>query len=195
LCATFDRTERRQPMNFDPRTLLTTRNWFSSSVGYHGNGRAEFVNPSAVVEGPVTVFVMESGRVHVEMDVERVSPAQPAVDWATNLNTSPNPTCERLLVRCADGEFSATHAMATGTTMWLKGEPNASAHLSLSPLQSEFVSFSTGEPAYWVLPLLNFLAYFIPSPPTLWQHPLRSRPVQSLPSNLTPEELTRRKSM
>jgi hypothetical protein len=176
-------------ISFDPRTLIVSRNWLPRPVGYHGDGRAEFLNPSEVAEGRVTVLVEESGRVLAEMDVAWLSSGQSVVEWAADLQARGDRICERQVVRCEDGEYSAIGAI--GTTMWIVGCPNANAQLRFFPAQSEFVSLRRGEAAYWILPLLNFLADFVPSPTTLNRRPLRLRQVQTIPSGLSSEDVAK----
>ncbi len=133
----------------------------------------------------------ESGRVHAEMDLARASSGQSVVEWAADLQARGDRICERLVVQCEHGEYSAIGAIVTGTTMWIVGRPSASAQLRFSPVQSEFASAGPGEAVYWILPLLNFLGDFVASGPALNRHPLRLRQVQDIPPGLDPEDQAR----
>lgn len=61
-------------MSFDIDVVTPVpQNWFSTSVDYAGQGRAEF-GSRWIVEGPVTVHYDEFGESSIEMEVQQVTP-------------------------------------------------------------------------------------------------------------------------
>ncbi|MGH2585591.1 MAG: hypothetical protein ACRDJE_11815, partial [Dehalococcoidia bacterium] len=190
------------------RFAPTVSTWFDAAVEFRGAGRAEFLNPPGVVEGPVTVRFDELGHESIEMQVEHVecdrelrfgaeqflSGGEPvrAEDggWSITYSTKQN-TCTSLRVLTDEGVFSSVRDNITfKTTMadMLSGEPNV--RIQFRCPNTIYTPAKAGPADSWVLPLINFTADIYDRHPSLARHPLPIYPVPSIPTDLSsPQDL------
>jgi hypothetical protein len=172
--------------------------WFVPTAIYEGQGRAEFADPTGIVEGHTIVRFDSEGNGHVEMSIETVAPAQPlkygtmqffngepeilgeAATWSSNRKDS-NP-CTKLTVSTAEGEFISTEVPFYNTGFW----GNTSIRFYLH--RSWFDCSSAGEATCWVLPLSNFLSDFMEHNVELDRHPLRIYPTPIVPPAQTEQD-------
>lgn len=179
---------------FEPKL----NNWFSTVIEYQGYGRAEFLDPHGVVEGPTTIRFDEFGESTVEMTVENMKVKQPlrfglmqlfsgerdagdSLTLGSNMHSNP---CVKLSVQTSGGEFSATRDLHYSH----KWNSNGESWISFSLLRSQF-DVSNGVVArYWVLPLANFVSNFRPQH---GDHPLRFYSIPSIPDGLAEQDQVR----
>jgi hypothetical protein len=163
--------------------------WFSTRVTYDGIGRAEFLDPSGFVEGPVSVHFDEFGESSVEMTVERIQTDQPLQLGLMELFSGSKPVrtndgvsigigglqnpCTKLTVSSRDGTFTATEGLQYGFGIHLEERGANPTTLSFHPLRSQFECLEVSRARYWVLPLSNFISRFPIYHPDIDSHPLR----------------------
>jgi hypothetical protein len=187
------------PKDFAPRSS----GWFSSEVEYVGCGRAYFAAPRGSIAGPATVSVDEAGRVNVRMVPEagsltsddpaphgmrgflggegyarEVSPGMTTIDLEAR-----NP-CDTLEVATPLGTFVTDDVAHYGTRSVMGTGEVTEANFAVG--LSRFEAASQGEPAYWVLPLANFLSDCGQGHLDLDRHPLRVFPAPEVPEEVTP---------
>jgi hypothetical protein len=188
-------------MTFDPENIpLTLNDWFSTEVVYEGRGRAEFLDPSGVAEGPARVQINENGSSSIKLNVETVEADEALRLGVLQFFSGQKPvegsgwvgigggggeatnTCTRLMVTTPQGVFSAAEGIRYGYSV---GMGDTSAELTFHMLRSQFDAVGERRPKYWVLPLSNFLSKFVMSHPTLDRHPLRFYPTAIIPEGLS----------
>jgi hypothetical protein len=177
--------------------------WFSPTLEYVGRCTAEFSAPRGSVEGPATVSVDESGNVSVEMFPEPAS-----------LRTE-CPFRFGLLSYFGGNDFVKEHSAGVSTLDPLAENPCTELKVStphgtfrtddilyrftegvITTGEVQKVIFTVGlsmfdaedarSPAYWVLPLTNFLSECRQSlPDALDRHPLRIFPTPEVPDEIT----------
>lgn len=167
------------------------KDWFSPNLEYEGQGRAEFLDPEGVIEGPTRIKFDEFGESSVEMKVEKIEPqceallflsgTKPvrkgrAVTW--DIGGSNNP-CNKLTVKTSEGRFSAAGNIFYGF------RSGAELCLKFYLLRSQFDAADPQFAKYWVLPLSNFLSEFWESHKNLDTHPLRIYPTPTVPDGLS----------
>jgi hypothetical protein len=160
-----------------PPSTPPTR-WLELTARYEGYGKAEFTDPAGVVEGPAVVEIDRQGRQRVTIDVEKPPPLETffyvkgqvaAADFRRHGMFNP---CASVTVQTAQGLFSASERVLF--TGW--GPQSRPNRIRLRPLRSLYEVTGTDEPAYWVLPLCNFVSACWPwSGEDLAKHPLRVR--------------------
>jgi hypothetical protein len=161
------------PEDFSP----IPNNWFTPTVEYVGRCKAAFSAPRGPVEGPTTVSVDEVGNDSVEMfpEPESLQTERPfrfglmrffggddAVKehgggFATLDPLAENP-CTELKVSTPQGMFHSQDILYRFTeNVITTGEvQKVTFTVGLSTFNAE----DAGSPAYWVLPLTNFLSEF-----------------------------------
>lgn len=162
-------------------------NWLSLNLSYQGNGRAEFLDPIGIAEGPTSVTFDEFGQSTVEMQIEEIhcerkllfglmefftgeKPVQKGQSFTMGWGGSFNP-CSNLTVETVDGTFSA----AEKVLYELKGMNllGLGGRIVFHSIRSKFQRAHVRAPKYWVLPLFNLLSEFRPYLGPLDRHPLR----------------------
>lgn len=190
-------------MSFDYTDALPVpTSWFAPEPTYSGWAKAYFSDMAATVEGPASATVDETGNVAVELRVHRTCPgadtpdgcldtgkllrilaAVPRTTWGRKLELSPDDltrnTCSRLVLRTDDGRLVSDQGAVL--YQWRMGM-EATLFFSLS--RCRFERRTRCKPAFWVMPLSNFVPTFKPSAPTLEAHPLRLKRKPSLPAGL-----------
>ena len=165
-----------------------SESWFDAWPEYSGVGSI-FFKGGATLEGPGTARLDRFGQVCVEMEVD---PSRSSSDLERDTL--------RLLAGGEPEEFEGGRSiplMATPRTsesICIANEEGVfevlSGHhydfsvgdatrLRVKPLQSRFVRSNAGSPAYWVVPLVNFVSGFRPHDAALGKHPLRLRQFDS----------------
>jgi hypothetical protein len=153
--------------------------WLETSAKYEGWGKAEFVDPRGVVEGPAVVRVDQRGKATVTIDVCN-PPAhgiffyiKGAVSAANFRRYGMSNPCASVTVKTQEGLFTATERI-----FWEGGATRSKPHrIRLRPLRSLYEAIAPAEPTYWVLPLSNFILVHWPRPTQdLGAHPLRVFP-------------------
>jgi len=167
--------------------------WFSESVEYKGNGRAEFECPIGSLQGPTTIAFDRSGRPTVTMKVETVQAEKEFEVGPIQLLYQDQPrtgsghgwsiggehnTCKRIEVTGEQGTFKADGKILTmGHKMQLPAEIE---QVSFLPIRAQYEVTAPRLPKYWVLPLSNFLSEFCRRHPALDRHPLRIYPTPEI---------------
>jgi len=178
--------------------------WFHDEFVYEGHGRAEFSDPSGVVEGPTLVKFDEQGvasatltfsdlpAAHVmkfglwEFFSRGGSSTSGNVSLIQDLELNP---CTSFTVTSTEGTLSATK-MVHYDPGFTWGETGGS--LTFRLLRSQFDQKDARAPKYWVLPLWNFLTdYPRHLSPQFDAHPLRLQPPAAIANGLSSEELQR----
>lgn len=186
-------------MTFDARDFIPTQNdWFSIHIELEGQGRAKFLDPDAVVEGPTQIQFDEFGESKIELVIETVKSKQPlemglmqlfsgnkVVDTGKGklltFGGARNP-CIELEVSTPDGVLLAHEHIDYSFQIG-----SSESKLSFSVLSPQFDVNEPSEPKYWVIPLSNFISDFRRNYPSLDNHPLRIFPTSAVPEDL-PEE-------
>ncbi len=149
---------------------------FKTELRYEGPGSAEFGEPTIRVVGPTVVTTDELGTTVARMEVTEVPTSDSLVDGISglsrdlfeSLNTGSG-SC-KLLVDCANGQFSASEHVSRNHNINLK-KPSASIAFRCHRAQ-----FDAAEVAakYFRLPIWNFHGELRPAqwPPKV-AHPLR----------------------
>jgi len=174
---------------------LTPNLWFTSSVTYTGDGRAEFAQPAGVRSGPGSASYDEYEE-SVDIDDAGFEPAEAPLLGTDQPNSEQvlehtesssslplqsmgiNP-CTHLYISTSDGLFSATD-----------GVPYAlnNNRRQYRPWHAQFDVHTAQPAAYWVLPLTNFISEFSEAHPELDRHPLRIYPTPDIPTDLPANE-------
>jgi hypothetical protein len=164
---------------------------FSGVLSYDGRGRAEFLDPSGAVEGPVSVRFDEFGEASIEMTVDQIETDQPLQLGLMELFSGAKPVrtegavsigigglqnpCIKLTVDSTKGTFIATEGLHYGFGLHLGDGGKHPTKLSFHPLRAQFNASGAGKANYWVMPLSNFVSRFTGYHPTLDTHPLHIR--------------------
>jgi len=171
--------------------------WFDASPRYAGLARATFSSPAGWIEGPATAALDDHGVLVVEMQADRhgsdhelpmgemqlIVGGDPVVkDGGLSLPLIAEPrVCTALNVETEDGRLTATaglhYSWSTGTN---------GTRLTFRPLRATFQGSGSAAPAFWVIPLVNFLSSFRQRTLELADHPLRVLPAN--PSDITPDK-------
>jgi hypothetical protein len=169
---------------------VSPNNWFDASPVYEGWGRAEFEEPSGIVEGPTSITFNERGDSTAHMVIESLhserelefgsmeffSTEKPVKEAGavTLPQTFGNNRCLKLTVKTSEGEFSSSEGIHYNKNIVLVGpQPNT---IDFHLLRSEFRDNNTEPAKYWVFPLANFISKFRQRHAELDQHPLRIHP-------------------
>jgi hypothetical protein len=179
--------------------------WFRDELVYEGRGRAEFLDPHGVVEGPTVVKFDEQGNASAELVFSDLAAAHAmkfglweffsrggsstsgSVSLLQDVESNP---CNSLTVTCSGGIFSATKMVHYDPSFtWGKMEGSLTFRL----FRSQFDESGAKGARYWVLPLWNFVSECPRHlDPEVDAHPLRLQPPSSIPSGLTTEEIRKR---
>ena len=179
-------------MAFDPTTLITRRDWLTTSVEYQGDG--EIVLGALTFGGPTNVRVDEEGSVRAEMRLTRVPAARDPASWVLQILSTPRALADRFRVDTPNGTITAQQVWISGGTAGFSVAPEGSAAqptLRLQPISMQFDVGAAGTPTFWISPLINLAVDFAPPPPTLFQHPLRLRPIAPAPPGLSERDKAR----
>lgn len=193
-------------MSFDTDPFLPSLNeWFVSSPEYDGWGRAKFVDPPGSIEGRTVVRFDELGHCTIEMEPdlktlrcerelrfgldEFLSGSQPVKTGDTYMLSwtfsSQNP-CNLIEVVTWQGSFVSTHIYNHGRRdVFGPGPDEFGVGIRFDVFDSHFWSSEAQEPAFWVLPLTNFLADFGRASSDFDRHPLRLFPTPEVPDEIT----------
>lgn len=186
------------PKDFVPRPS----EWFSPELEYAGRCRAEFAAPRGSIEGPATVSVDGAGRVGVRMLPEAGSLAtgspspygmegflggegyarEERPGW-TRIDPEARNPCAGLEVVTPWGVFVTDDVPYYGTKSFMGTGEVTEANFAVG--MSRFEAKPQAAPAYWVLPLANFLTECWQAHPDLDRHPLRVFPTPELPEEVT----------
>jgi hypothetical protein len=147
-------------MVFDPENIpLTLNNWFSTEIVYEGRGRAVFLDPPGIIEGPARVQINENGSSNIELNVESVKIDEPLRLGLLQFFSSQKPvegsgwvgisgggeplnTCTKLSVTTQQGEFSATEGIRYGYSVGL-GDMSAELGPVYPPSENAFTVTQT----------------------------------------------------
>lgn len=176
--------------------------WFSAALEYVGRCRAEFAAPHGSVEGTAAVSVNEVGRVSVRMILEAESLAtdshspygmegflggegyaREAGSGVTQIDPEARNPCTMREVATPRGTFRTDDVLYYGTHSLMNTGEVTEANFAVG--MSRFEADTRAEPAYWVLPLANFLSECRQRHPMLDRHPLRVFPTPEVPNELT----------
>ncbi|HOV82770.1 MAG TPA: hypothetical protein PLQ01_08870 [Methanothrix sp.] len=138
----------------------TPINWLENNVKYFGEGRAEFVNPKIILEGPVKIEFKESGESNIQMDFRKVSDnvETNTLELLVFVEQIESSQCTKLEVFTSNGTFSSI-----GDNI-MHCIPNDLNSIKFFCPASQFEAYDK-EAKYWVLPLYNFLTHFYKYPP------------------------------
>lgn len=191
-------------MNLDTNSFIpTATNWFSPSVEYEGEGRAEFSNPKGSIEGHTTARFDEFGGCVIELKIESFqcerqlhfgimeflsgqTPAQVGKSVTMGGGGMDNP-CTRIVISSPLGTFTGTGTILYGLRGYQPFRNDGT--LQLHTLRSQYDANSAGAPKYWVFPLFNLVCQPILRHATLDQHPLRIYPTPRIPNGLPNNEV------
>jgi len=192
-------------MSFDLNSItLSPNNWFSTKIKYEGQGRAEFLDPKGIIEGPVKVQFDEFGESSVEMEIEKVETEQPLQfglmqlfsgskpikgknQIVMGIGTEHNP-CTKLTVITPQGVFSAKDNIHYSEELKMFSSEE-SGRLTFHLLRSQFDVAGSGMAKYWVIPLSNLVSEFALRHSGLDRHPLRIYPTPAVPDGLLERDL------
>ncbi len=186
------------PKDFVPRPS----EWFSPELEYAGRCRAEFAAPCGSIEGPATVAVDGTGRVGVRMLPEAGSldtggptpygmegflggegyAREVSPGW-TRIDPEARNPCTKLEVVTPRGVFVTDDVSYCGTNSFMGTGEVTEANFAVG--MSRFEATPQAAPAYWALPLANFLTECWQAHPDLDRHPLRVFPKPELPEEVT----------
>lgn len=178
--------------------------WFESSPAYVGRGRAEFTNPKGFIEGPATAHFSDSGEAQVELVVDSFH-AERALrggsweffhdgtltekngTWSLGFGFEDNP-CERLVIQDRNGTFEASGTILHSADIRGIGNEVIGIPVRFSLVRSQFSVTGASAPKYWVIPLLNLVSAFAWGTSPVDHHPLRIKPMPSVPEDLSEKE-------
>src|SRR3954447_25662179 len=183
-------------MTFDPRDFLPSQSdWFSATPEYGGWGKAEFSTPEGSVEGSVEVRFDELGKATARMRPDPntlrserelrfgmdeflcgAEPRKADGQWVLLRNLGQQNPCTRLEVRTSEGVFSTEDVAGYGANVIYGGSEDEVQSLAFEVFMSRFDAEGADDPAYWVLPLTNFVSEWRLRRTDLDHHPLRIFP-------------------
>lgn len=186
------------PKDFEPQASC----WLDPEVEYVGRGRADFAAPRGSIGGPATVSVDEAGRVSVRMVPEAGSLhsdgpaphgmrgflggegyAREVSPGVTSIDIEARNLCVALEVATPRGVFVTDDVAHYGTRSVAGTGEVTEANFAVG--LSRFEAAPQEEPAYWVLPLTNFLSGCGQWHPDLDRHPLRVYQTPEVPEEVT----------
>jgi hypothetical protein len=181
------------------------QSWFQTRVRYEGAGQAEFQDPHGYVAGPTYAEFDDTGVAHASMTVERYGADEPLPLGLFQLFQHDRPVqdgtshtlgigldsraneCMKLVVRTSSGIFIARAPIGySHRHRWSLTEPEQWT-LTFHLFNGQYAE-SSDRPAFWVLPLTNFLSRMRPADPALAQHPLRLRRAPPVPEEGSEQE-------
>ena len=186
------------PKDFEPQVSR----WFDPEVEYVGHARVDFEAPRGSIGGPATVSVDEAGRVSVRMVPEAESLesdvptphgmrgflggegyAREVSPGVTSIDIEARNPCAALEVATPQGVFVTDDVALYGTRSVAGTGEVTEANFAVG--LSRFEASPENEPAYWALPLANFLSGCNERHPDLDRHPLRVFPTPEVPEEVT----------
>lgn len=161
--------------------------WFIYEFSYEGIGKATFKDPRGSIEGKTKITVNRAGKLHVEMEMERLN-APRNIDGNEHFRISKflhrskqkgntvsigfseenRNVCKSLSIQTKDGIF-----MADGRIYWSDGFWGNSNKLTFHISGGTFHQATHKKAKYWACPLENFVSVFRDVHPSLNNHPLR----------------------
>jgi hypothetical protein len=173
-------------------------NWLSLQGTYEGVGEAVFDDPEGTLRGPVRITFDEFGQLTIVMVVDSYEckrefvfglcgflwgekPAEGGKGAWIGFGGGRQNLCRKLLVKTADGIFSAGPGLFYNA---YESEEGA-ARLAFHPIKSQFDVTGCRRATCWVLPLANFISEFAQPSQEIADHPLRIRSAgQDTPTRL-----------
>lgn len=185
-------------MNIDLNNIqVIPNNWFSSSVSYIGQGKAELSNPDGFISGTMSVDYDEKGNRSAVMQIDDFRTEEDLSLGLRGLLLGQKPgsnsvgfgggsprICKSLEVTTKDGSLSFRKAFLSGHTFQVGGSCKNETSVSFDNLRAEYRVHNAIAPRYWVLPLTNCVTRFSCRFQELDNHPLRIFPTPQIPSEL-----------
>jgi len=164
--------------------------WLPTQINIDGYGVAEFGKPKGILKGPVIASIDETGSYQIDLKVEEVDTEEELPLGINQLLSGDEPekrgnelvliypfrknnNCVSLSIITDEGKLVAENFDFYSLNRRYSQDGGNEYKIKFSPPKLQFVTDNENPPAYWVMPLLNFISAF-PSPePKLSNHPLR----------------------
>lgn len=148
----------------ESKSLNSSTAWFSGDLFYEGQGRAEFDDSSGSIEGAAQAFYDGFQRLVIEIAADKVQSVTNSLDVRM---------CPSITISTSHGKIIAAANELLDSRVEELSNGRYRKWLRYYPQMSCFDAAVHNSPAYWVLPLQNFVSSFKDEPVGLERHVLR----------------------